>query len=88
MINKLIKSSWYLEWSLFQNVMNVAFEVDGFGDIVVDVDVDIDVDVDGDVDFDVCLVMMLDVEVDVDCVEMLNGLGKGIRRGFVREVPF
>ena len=76
MINKLIKSSWYLEWSLFQNVMNVAFEVDGFGDIVVDVDVN------------VCLVKMLDVEVDVDCVEMLNGLGKGIRRGFVREVPF
>ena len=74
MINKLIKSSWYLEWSLFQNVMNVAVEVDGFGDIVVDVDV--------------CLVMMLDVEVDVDCVEMLNGLGKGIRRSFVRKVPF
>ena len=68
MTHKLIKSSWYLEWSLFQNV---AFEVDGFGDIVVDVDVDVDVDV--------CLVMMLDVEVDVNCVEMLNGLGKGIR---------
>ena len=78
MINKLIKSSWYLEWSLFQNVMNVAFEVDGFGDIVVDVDVDVDV----------CLVMMLDVEVDVDCVEMLNGLRKGIRKSFVRKVPF